>query len=338
MSKVDYGEAMKAAGIPEQQATEEYKRDKVKKQIGVGKDYNQLEDRVVKPADYQAVEQADTVVISTTEPAMFNQRVTPVKKRDKVAICGSASSSLKFAPVDDDSIEIWSLAWRQDLPRVDRMFDIHDFDLSSFEARKLPEQYRQYLANVGVPCYLTKPDAAIPNGVPYPIHQVAEFLSKVDDNVDGYYFSSSIGYMLALALFEGYKEIHFYGVDLIDDDEYGFQRPNLEYLIGLARGWGRKVYIPPTSALCKFPYLYGYQHPPAYGPFTKSFFETRIKQYKEKVEGGLNTAHTADGAKQEAEQLLAMLKHEMRGVPLEQKVKHLVQDYGPKQPQGKESE
>lgn len=36
------------------------------------------------------------------------------------------------------------------------------------------------------------------------------------------------------------------------DDEYGYQRPNCEYLIGLARGRGIKVVIPDESPLCKF--------------------------------------------------------------------------------------
>jgi len=29
-----------------------------------------------------------------------------------------------------------------------------------------------------------------------------------------------------------------YGVDMKADDEYGYQKPNMEYLIGLARGKG----------------------------------------------------------------------------------------------------
>jgi hypothetical protein len=34
--------------------------------------------------------------------------------------------------------------------------------------------------------------------------------------------------------------------------EYKYQRPNLEYLIGFARGLGIEVYIPEQSSLCKF--------------------------------------------------------------------------------------
>jgi hypothetical protein len=41
--------------------------------------------------------------------------------------------------------------------------------------------------------------------------------------------------------------------------EYGTQRPSCEYYIGMARGMGIKVTIPPESDLLKAVYLYGYQ-------------------------------------------------------------------------------
>jgi hypothetical protein len=66
------------------------------------------------------------------------------------------------------------------------------------------------------------------------------------------YLESSIAYMVAQALLElkPVDRIAIFGVDLHCESEYAYQRPNLEYLIGLARGKGIKVYIPPQSALC----------------------------------------------------------------------------------------
>jgi hypothetical protein len=55
-------------------------------------------------------------------------------------------------------------------------------------------------------------------------------------------------------------KIGIWGVDLHCESEYAYQRPNLEYLIGLARGRGIKVFIPPHSALLShaFGVPYGY--------------------------------------------------------------------------------
>jgi hypothetical protein len=78
----------------------------------------------------------------------------------------------------------------------------------------------------------------------YPFDQVAA--------TTGAYWNSSIAYMLALAIHEGAEEIAIYGVDMKGDDEYGYQKPNMEYLIGLAIGRGIKVTIPDASPLLKF--------------------------------------------------------------------------------------
>ncbi len=84
-----------------------------------------------------------------------------------------------------------------------------------------------------------------PNVEKYPFRQVAETIGE-------YYYNSSIAYAMALAIHEGAEEIGIYGVDMKADDEYGYQRPNMEYLVGLARGKGIKVHIPKESPLCKF--------------------------------------------------------------------------------------
>jgi hypothetical protein len=54
--------------------------------------------------------------------------------------------------------------------------------------------------------------------------------------------------------------VGIWGVDLHCESEYAYQRPNLEYLIGLARGRGMKVFIPPASALLttKMDVAYGF--------------------------------------------------------------------------------
>jgi hypothetical protein len=86
-------------------------------------------------------------------------------------------------------------------------------------------------------------------------------VAEVSETIYGDYFNSSVGFMLALAIHEGAEEIAIYGVDMRADEEYGYQRPNCEYLIGLARGKGIKVHIPDVCPLCK------YQNDPGFAYF-----------------------------------------------------------------------
>jgi len=68
-------------------------------------------------------------------------------------------------------------------------------------------------------------------------------LGEIRDRFGTDYFCSSIDYMLALALLEGAKEIHLYGVDMSMTDEYAHQKPSAEYWIGYARGMGVTVVV-----------------------------------------------------------------------------------------------
>jgi len=232
--------------------------------------------------------------------------------RSKVAICGSASTSAHKAPVDDDSFDIWGLAWRSDLKRCDRAFDMHPIDASR---KRIPPNYKEFLAAKNIPIFHVDALPEVPLSIRYPIEEVIAFFSETDPGfANGNYFVSSIAYMIALAIFEDYKEIHLYGVDLIDDDEYAHQRPNTEYLIGLARGRGIKVYIPQESALLKYTHLYGYEKAREEGLITAKVLESRIAKYKERMDKALAEAHTCDGAIQEANGLLVLLKHHSRGV------------------------
>jgi uncharacterized protein YdbL (DUF1318 family) len=68
--------------------------------------------------------------------------------------------------------------------------------------------------------------------------------------------------MVVHAIFEGAEEIGIYGVDLLQDEEYAYQRPGCEYWIGVARGLGIKVHVPRSCAVLKASYVYGYTEPP----------------------------------------------------------------------------
>lgn len=136
--------------------------------------------------------------------------------------------------------EKWGLPWDADWGAYDRLFEMHHMSLiENIPCR--PDGYIDRLCSVWVPLYMQ--EQYFPHVTVYPFEDV----SKTTD-----YWNSSIAYMMALAIHEGYDRINVVGVDMKAEDEYFYQRPNMEYLIGLARGKGIEVNIPKESPLCKF--------------------------------------------------------------------------------------
>lgn len=173
----------------------------------------------------------------------------------KLAICGFAISSLHLAPFNNDEFEIWGL---NDLhtelkaDNISRWFDIHPREqLETMPVRNGTGTYLDGLRSLSCPVYMQDQHSDIPNSIKYP---KADMVFKY-----GSYFTNSISWMLAIAIDEGYKEVHIYGVDMAQGSEYHDQRPSCEYFIGLARGKGITVVIPEQSDLLKAPHLYGFE-------------------------------------------------------------------------------
>ena len=234
-------------------------------------------------------------------------------KLKKVAIVGSASSSAEEAPWKDPEFEIWGLAWRI-MERGERYFDMHKLGP---HRKNVQPNYERHLSLLNAKIYLQEEHPDIPNSVRYPIEDVIKMLSAVDPYADGDYFASSVAFMMALAIYEKFEEIHLYGIDLLTDSEYSHQRPNAEYLIGLARGMGRSVFVPKASAMLKFSYRYGYDALPSVGAIKPAILQERLNQYQAKHRHAIAEMYTADGAAQECRQLLQLLKFHDRGGVIE---------------------
>ena len=168
----------------------------------------------------------------------------------KVAIVGLASSTHSDAPWFDDTWEKWGLPWDdKGWPFMARHFEMHDQRLLDSEHSKRGPDYAERL----------KDCSRLYTQENYPFEAVAKTIGQA-------YWNSSISYAMALAIHEGAREIAIYGVDMDGTDEYAYQKANMEYLIGVARGRGIQVYIPPQSALCKFAPsgIKFYDHEPTY--------------------------------------------------------------------------
>ncbi len=166
----------------------------------------------------------------------------------KILILGKCSSTRSDAPLIDPSWEVWTLAW-DPTPVCHRTFEMHtnwrEFHGDIADA----EMHRSWLAGHLAPVYMWEQTDEVPNSVRYPIEEVAAIVGKTAIGIP--YLESSIAYMMGVALIElkAGDKIGLWGIDMAVTTEYVYQKANMEYLIGLARGRGIKVYIPPQSAL-----------------------------------------------------------------------------------------
>jgi hypothetical protein len=223
-------------------------------------------------------------------------------KAKKLCILGTASSTVNMAPYNDHSYDIIALAWRQDFKRANILLDIHRFDA---ERKGCPPDYFAWLTHCNIPVYLQDKHPHIPNSYRYPIEKAV--------NRFGDYFCSSIAYATALGIMSGYEEISFYGIDLQDDSEYAYQRPNAEYLIGYAAGAGVRIVIPNEAMLLKSNHRYGYDRDPDFGSLNETFLQTEAEKYTTMYDEHSKAAIAADGARQAVHGLLNSFKTAKKG-------------------------
>jgi hypothetical protein len=140
-------------------------------------------------------------------------------------------------------------------------FEIHRYShLEEIHKQNWPKVQAHY-RELGIPLYMIDSDPDFPTSIPFPLEEVAKGHRM--------YFESSVAYILAFALYlkrttnPNLKTIHMFGIDMVHDTEWGYQRPNCEYWIGMLEGAGMTVNIPKVAAMVKPSCLYGYEEEPA---------------------------------------------------------------------------
>lgn len=225
-----------------------------------------------------------------------NANVTVTPKRRKVAIVGFASNTLHLVPWLDPEFELWGLnqghlSFKR---RADRWFEMH---MPEATADVRDPDYLTFLGQCPIPVYMTATRPEVPNSVRYPIEEAIKWLGRD-------YFMSSVAYMLTLAAVEGFEEVHLYGINLAIGDEYFYEKPNCEYVIGRMESAGIKVYVPQASSLLKQFRRYGYHVDARPAQSLKVLLGARIAEYRSKAEKAQIEFHTMMGALKEDEALI----------------------------------
>jgi hypothetical protein len=219
------------------------------------------------------------------------------KLRGGVCIVGYAENSRHLAEYNNPDCEIWGVNQvTRFIPREDRHFQIHhNWDDQAHWAANTDQ--RKWLEHAPVPIYMISHDPSIPNSVAYPIDRVKENLNLTGKD----YFTSSIAFMIALAIAEGFKRIGIYGIDLIIGREYQFEKACVEFYLGIANERGIDIFLPANSALLWQSHRYGYDIEPDYGFFGMSALAKRRDTLRKEAERLRDTVYTCHGMVNEAE-------------------------------------
>ncbi len=174
----------------------------------------------------------------------------------KIALVGSAPSSVRSAPYGDPSWTIWgcSPGVYGVATRVDAWFETHLYEPGQ---PWFSPEYCQWLAALpgrGVTLWVGHENAAkqLPGAQVVPHEAI---LQKYDDC--HWFCTSSLFWMMATAIEAKPTKIGFWGVDMAANEEYEMQRAGIHYLTYIARAQGIEVGCPPESDLFTPRFKYG---------------------------------------------------------------------------------
>lgn len=185
----------------------------------------------------------------------------------KIALLGSAPSSIRLAPFSDPSWTIWSCSpgAYPHLVRTDLHVEIHRWEPHQPWFHK---DYIAWMAALKCPVLMIDALPEIPTSRAYPKDDILRHVygqitgptgKTIPARFDPNSFGSSLSWMLALAITEMPDEIGLWGVDMAANEEWGQQKDGCLQLIQVARNLGIKVTTPPESDLLRPASLYGFR-------------------------------------------------------------------------------
>lgn len=203
----------------------------------------------------------------------FDHRDIALQSR-KIAIVGFAEEDRALVPWEDRDVEIWGLnmapAW---MPRWTRLFEMHDrgtIEAETAELKRDSDHLGTLQREDTRPIYMLREHDDIPCSVAYPIAEFRDYFGAHCEKLQRQpYATSTFGYMLGLAIMRFAPagiatpgaEIQVYGVPLLNDEEYAYQRENATFFAGFAMGRGIRLTLTPNAAWLEADGLYGYAEP-----------------------------------------------------------------------------
>lgn len=162
------------------------------------------------------------------------------EKTRAVAIVGSVPTTRMFAPFDDKNCEIWAVGHPAGLPRMEVFWDLHDFDTYGPELK----DYLTWLANFQSRVVIGHPH--LMDRVKFPVlYPVQDMIAEHGT----FFFSSTVSWMMAIAIAQRSSAIYVCGIDMATSEEYMRQKAGIKHFERIAKKAGIPVHYPPGSDL-----------------------------------------------------------------------------------------
>jgi len=193
---------------------------------------------------------------------------------DNICLLGSAPSSINLAPYGNPD---WAMCGCSPgvygvAPRTEAWVELHRFEPGQ---PWFSPEYCQFLARYPGPVWMAEKRPEIPNSIELPLVDLIQKYSP-------YFFTSSLAYMMAMAIECGFKRIGLFGVDMAAASEYKDQRLGCQYFAIIAKAHGIEVGVPPESDL--------FRPSPLYGVSETSHARIKILARRRELEGRVNQA------------------------------------------------
>jgi hypothetical protein len=212
--------------------------------------------------------------------------------KNTVILVGTNSITRHLIPWDREDADYWLFNEcaslrdeRQDYwaKRCDAVFQIHaPFIWRNKKNLNHVGHYAWLQKPHDYPIYMQEAYKDVPASVKYPKDEIIAALLPTLKNEKGEQvsnFTSTTAYALALALYQGYKNIELYGIEATSDTEYGRQKPGLLFWVGIATGRGVPV-LTQSNSLLLVERPYGYTGEIM---IQRQEFEMSFKEYSRQV-------------------------------------------------------
>ena len=175
-----------------------------------------------------------------------------MKVPKRVVILGRGKGFLAYKDFNSLSThKIWACySVVQMVDDVDLVFDPHNRNKPTPEEERVTKKIKK----LKIPIFLQKVWPEYPNSMKYPLREIVDKFGLT-------YFSNSVCYMIAYAIYIGVKQIDLIGVNQIGKEEYINEKGGVEFWIGFALGKGLKVKVHGERSMVlktKSGRLYGY--------------------------------------------------------------------------------
>lgn len=120
--------------------------------------------------------------------------------------------------------------------RADYVLQLHKPVVWRSSQNRNDSKHYDWLKSTDIPVLMQDHFEDVPASIRFPLDEMLEEFKGAER-----YFTTTVGFAIAYAIYKGYKRIELYGVEMETNTEYAHQRPCVAYWCGVAYGRGIEV-------------------------------------------------------------------------------------------------